>query len=167
MKIEWINPRLREDRTCESAKRNLFLLLILSSLFLILSCQNKTGPTVEIITQSQKSIQIAVEIADTPDTREHGLMYRDSLPENAGMLFIMPDEQIQNFWMKNTKVPLDIIFIFSDWKIGGFVEQTQPYSEANISIDKPTKYVLEVNAGFCKRHGIQPGDKVIYHPVTN
>jgi uncharacterized protein len=154
-------------RNGEAVKRKFIFFLILYSLFLLLSCQNKTGPTVEIITQNQKSVWVTVEIADTPDTEEQGLMYRESLPENAGMLFFMPNEKIQNFWMKNTKVPLDIIFIFSDWKIGGFVEHTQPYSEANISIDKPTKYVLEVNAGFCKKHGIQPGDKIIYHPITN
>lgn len=149
----------------KSLKRNLFLLLILCSLFLLTSCQNKTGPNVEIITQNQKHIKVTVEVADTPSSQEQGLMYRKSLPENAGMLFLMPNEEVQTFWMKNTIVPLDIIFIFSDWKIAGYAENTKPYSEENISIGKPTKYVLEVNAGFCKKHDIQPGDKIIYHPA--
>lgn len=141
----------------------LILSFILYSLFFLISCNNKIGPSVEIISQNQKPITISVEVADTDAARERGLMYRESLPENAGMLFLMPNEEVQNFWMKNTIVPLDIIFIFSDWKIGGFVENTKPYSEDNVSINKPTKYVLEVNAGFCKKHGLQPGDAVIYH----
>ena len=139
--------------------------LILTTLLFLISCNNKPGASIEIIPQNQKHIQVSVEVADTPESQEQGLMYRKSLPENAGMLFLMPHEQVQVFWMKNTIVPLDIIFIYSDWKIAGYAENTKPYSEENISIDKPTKYVLEVNAGFCKRHGIQPGDKIIYHPA--
>lgn len=145
-------------------KLKLYFLIPLT-LSLFISCNSKTGPNVEIIPQNQKPIRVTVEVADTPDTQEQGLMYRKSLPENAGMLFLMPHEQVQVFWMKNTIIPLDIIFIYSDWKIAGIAENTKPYSEENISIDKPTKYVLEVNAGFCKKHAIQPGDKIIYHPT--
>ena len=141
------------------------LLIFLFPLFLALvSCNNKTGPTVEITPQGKTAIQISVEVEDTPVGREQGLMHRESLADNAGMLFIMPTEENQIFWMKDTKIPLDIIFIFSDWKIAGIAENTKPFSEDRITVEKPTKYVLEVNAGFCKKHGIQPGDTVIYHP---
>jgi len=143
----------------------LILIFVFLPLGLMISCNKKTNPSVEILTEKKILIRITVEVADTFSVRQQGLMYRDSLGENAGMLFIMPSEQIQNFWMKNTKIPLDIIFIFSDWKIAGIIENTKPYSEENVSIDKPTRFVLEVNAGFCKKHGIQAGDKVIYHPI--
>jgi uncharacterized membrane protein (UPF0127 family) len=143
----------------------IIFLLLFSLCNLFISCNKKSVHSIDIIPQNGKPIPIAIEVEDTPQGREQGLMYRESLDENAGMLFIMPNEQIQTFWMKDTKISLDIIFIFSDWKIAGYAENTQPFSRDQIAIDKPTKYVLEVNAGFCKKHGIQPGDKIIYHPL--
>ena len=149
-------------------KKKIVFFSLLSSLLpllFLISCNKNSHPYVEIITQNNKTIKVNVEIADTPGTREQGLMYRDSLPEDSGMLFFMPEEKEQIFWMKDTRIPLDIIFIFSDWKIAGIAENTKTYSTDPITINKPSKYVLEVNAGFCKKYGIQSGDKIVYHPV--
>lgn len=102
-------------------------------------------------------------IADTPDEREVGLMHRDSLPENEGMLFLLDDEEVVGFWMKDTLIPLDIIFIDKDWKIVNIRHSAQPCTaepcESYFS-DSPVRYVLEVNAGFTQRYGISEGASV-------
>jgi len=120
-------------------------------------------PHVILINQNGQKIKVFVEIVDTPDSRAHGLMDRDYLGKNNGMLFLMDEEEVQSFWMKNTRIPLDMIFIFSDWKIAGIIENTTPYSLEPRSIEMPSKYVLEVNGGFCQQHNIKAGDKVIFN----
>ena len=139
------------------------LLIIMSSLFL--SCSDENQSYVTITPVKGSTVRVYVEVADTPALRQQGLMYRDSLGKNNGMIFIMPDEKIQSFWMKDTRIPLDIIFIGSDWKIVGFAENTKPFSLDNITVPYVSKYVLEVNGGFCKKHGIQSGDKLVFHPA--
>ncbi len=103
---------------------------------------------------------VQVEIADTPDTRARGLMYRRDLPADAGMLFIFTTESQQQFWMKNTPLPLDMIFIDKGRRIVGIVPETRPFTTNPLGVDAPSQYVLEVNGGFCARHGIQAGDIV-------
>jgi len=104
--------------------------------------------------------QIDIEIADNDHTRSQGLMYRASLPNNAGMLFIFENEQKQSFWMKNTYIPLDIIFVNSTMEIVSISENCQPFAEWSIASEKPALYVVEVNAGFCYKNGIGVGDRI-------
>ena len=89
-----------------------------------------------------------------------GLMYRQNLPENAGMLFIFTNEEPRSFWMKNTYISLDIIYINSKKEIVSIQKYTQPRSTYSIPSEKPAMYVLEVNAGFTDKYGIHPGDKI-------
>ena len=103
-----------------------------------------------------------MEVADTIQKRLRGLMFRKHLEENSGMLFIMSEERIHYFYMKNTYIPLDIIFINGNKKIVGIASNTIPLNEDNIFVNSPSKYVLEINAHFCKRHGIKKGDEVIF-----
>jgi uncharacterized membrane protein (UPF0127 family) len=103
---------------------------------------------------------IDIEIADNDAKRTQGLMYRDSMAENRGMLFIFPDEDERSFWMKNTIMPLDIIYVNAKHQIITTQKNTIPYSEDSVPSDGPAKYVIEVNAGFCDRHSIKPGDHV-------
>jgi uncharacterized membrane protein (UPF0127 family) len=98
-----------------------------------------------------------IEIADTPSELASGLMYRDSLALNQGMLFLMPRNEIQSFWMKNTYLPLDIVFIGIDSTVVSISENTVPFSEERIVSTSPAAYVLELNAGAAKRCGIAPG----------
>jgi uncharacterized protein len=106
--------------------------------------------------------KIDIEIADEEAERMQGLMYRDSMPEMSGMLFTFTVEEPLNFWMKNTRISLDIIYISAEHKIVSIARNTKPYSLDQIPSNKPALYVVEVNAGFTKRHRIKEGDLVIF-----
>jgi uncharacterized membrane protein (UPF0127 family) len=101
---------------------------------------------------------VRVEIADNSASRELGLMYRKHLDEDAGMIFVFKEPQHLSFWMKNTEIPLDMIFAAPDGRIVGLVENAHPFSEQNLAVEGDSQYVLEVNGGFCKRHEIKAGD---------
>jgi uncharacterized membrane protein (UPF0127 family) len=106
----------------------------------------------------------AVELAVTPDEQAKGLMFRRELPEGQGMLFDFHREQPATFWMKNTYVSLDMIFIRADGRILRIAEHTVPLSEALVPSGGPVRAVLEVVAGTAKKLGIAPGDRVA-HPI--
>lgn len=106
--------------------------------------------------------KIDIEIADDNLQRELGLMMRRGMAENQGMLFIFPVEMIQSFWMKNTIMPLDIIFVNSQMEIVKIHKNTTPYSEQTYPSGKPSIYVVEVIAGYTDKLGIKEGDKIVY-----
>jgi uncharacterized protein len=108
----------------------------------------------------RKITKIDVEIADNPYEWERGLMYRHSMPEAAGMLFIFPGPQLLSFWMRNTYIPLDIIFADGSMRIVTMYKNTQSLSEKRLSSNVAVKYAVEVNAGFCDRYGIKKGDHI-------
>jgi uncharacterized membrane protein (UPF0127 family) len=101
-----------------------------------------------------------VEMAITPEEKERGLMFRRELPEGRGMLFDFQTDQNVAFWMKNTYIPLDMLFIRGDGSILRIAENTQPLSERNIPSGGPVRAVLEVIGGTAKKLGIAPGDRV-------
>jgi len=103
---------------------------------------------------------VHVELAVTPGQRSFGLMYREHLNEDAGMLFIFPTVDQLKFWMKHTEIPLDMIFADPAGVVVGIVANATPYSEKPVGPDAPALYVLEVNGGFCARHGVRAGDKM-------
>lgn len=98
---------------------------------------------------------IDAELAENDDERARGLMHRDKMEMNQGMLFIFPYEIIQSFWMRNTILPLDIIFVNADREIVTIHKHTTPYAETSYRSTAPAKYVVEVNAGFTDRYGIR------------
>ena len=104
--------------------------------------------------------QIDVEIAETDEKRHLGLMYRMKLEENQGMLFIFQDEEEQGFYMKNTMISLDIIFVNSKKQIIKIHKNTTPYSSKTLPSVKPALYVVEVIAGFTDKYGIKEGDQI-------
>ncbi len=101
---------------------------------------------------------IDVEIADTDYERTRGLMYRHSLPRHAGMLFVFERPEPRSFWMRNTYIPLDIIFADEKGRIITIHKKTEPLSYAPIATRRAAKYVVEVNAGFTDEHDIHVGD---------
>ena len=105
---------------------------------------------------------IEIEVADDDAEREQGLMYRDTMAENAGMLFMMEAEEPQSFWMKNTILPLDILFADSDHRIVSIHKNCKPYSLDQIESIKPALNVVEVNAGYTGKYGIKVGDKISF-----
>ena len=121
--------------------------------------------TVEITTRSGVQV-FSVEIADTEAAREKGLMFRKSLPPGQGMLFDFHREAPVGFWMKNTYIPLDMIFIRSNGRIANIAENAKPRSETVIPSDGPVLAVLEVAGGTARKLGIVAGDRVanpIFH----
>ena len=101
-----------------------------------------------------------VEMAITPEEKERGLMFRRELPEGQGMLFDFQFDQNVAFWMKNTYIPLDMLFIRGDGRILRIAENTEPLSERNIPSGGPVRAVLEVIGGTAKKLGIAAGDRV-------
>jgi uncharacterized protein len=106
------------------------------------------------------SVSVRIEIAETPEQRQRGLMFRRQLDPDAGMLFLFEQPQHNTFWMRNTYLPLDLIFITPDWKILGIVENATPQTDDPRSVPGDSQYVLEVNAGFSRAHQLAPGTKV-------
>jgi uncharacterized membrane protein (UPF0127 family) len=102
----------------------------------------------------------AVETASTPEEQSKGLMFRRQLPEGQGMLFDFHQEQPTSFWMKNTYIPLDMIFIRGDGRILRIAENTVPLSETLVPSGGPVRAVLEVIGGTARKLGIAPGDRV-------
>ena len=105
---------------------------------------------------------VTIEVATSDQERALGLMFRRSLPENAGMLFLYDRPQPAAMWMKNTLIPLDMVFIAADSTVHRIESNTEPFSAALISSEGPVVGVLELNAGEAGKIGLKRGDKVIY-----
>jgi len=138
--------------------RNLFLPLISVAFAAgVAACAARaTGPSVEL-----KGQRFDVEIADTEATRERGLMFRDSMPANHGMLFLFDDLAERTFWMKNCRMPLDILYFDEKYKLVN-AQQSVPACRSDpcpvYPSEGPSKYVLELNAGTADKLGVKPGD---------
>ncbi|MGE5799816.1 MAG: DUF192 domain-containing protein [Syntrophaceae bacterium] len=105
---------------------------------------------------------LRVEVVDTLEKQERGLMFRQSLPENEGMLFVYREPQELAFWMRNTFIPLDIVFVGADGIILN-IHQARPLDESVLYRSAGSaKYVIETNQGWFSRHGIRPGDRVTF-----
>ena len=116
-------------------------------------------PTISIVTPWGEAT-VTVEIVTTRAEIERGLMYRDHLPYDAGMLFVMGSDAVWAFWMRNTFIPLDMIFITHNWTVAGVIPNAEPCTETLQSIHKPSSYVLETNGGWAAAHQITAGAKV-------
>ena len=119
------------------------------------------GPVepLEIVT-SRGPVRFMVEMADTDHEREQGLMWRGALGTDRGMIFDFGDEAKRAFWMRNTYVPLDMIFIRADGTIDSIAQDAAPLSDTPIPSAGPVRAVLEINGGFAEKLGIMPGDRV-------
>lgn len=103
--------------------------------------------------------KIDYELADEEWEIRQGLMYRIEMGENEGMVFKMPTEKKQSFWMKNTSIPLDIIYLNANKEIVSIQKYTSPHSEQQLPSESPAQYVVEVNAGFSDTYNLKKGDK--------
>jgi uncharacterized protein len=141
-------------------KRILLLLLILFAGPAIAQPQ-PTLPQSPLVILTEKGPQrFTVELADTDASRARGMMFRTSMAPDAGMLFDFHREQMASFWMSNTLIPLDMIFIKADGTILNIHQRAIPRDETGINSAGPVRGVLEVNGGTVARLGIKPGDKV-------
>ena len=110
--------------------------------------------------------RIRVELAMKGNERERGLMYRESLDDDEGMLFLFEKQQPLSFWMKNTYIPLDMFFIDEHLAIAGIVENAEPLTTSSRRVEKPSRYVLELKGGAARKLGIQSGTTVSFEGVA-
>jgi uncharacterized membrane protein (UPF0127 family) len=110
-------------------------------------------------------VPVTVEVVTTPAQQAMGLMYRKELAASAGMLFVFPNAVEHPFWMKNTILPLDMIFLGDDRKVVGIVKDAVPFTTTPRTVGVPSRYVLEVNAGFSDKHGVKSGDQATFENV--
>ncbi|WP_160716060.1 DUF192 domain-containing protein [Chitinophaga solisilvae] len=124
----------------------------------------KKDGTLDFLSKNQADTirKIDIQVAQTDQQREDGLMYRRSMTDEQGMLFIFPDMEERSFWMKNTYISLDIIYIDDKMEIVSIQKYATPLSEEGLPSFKKAKYVLEVNGGFCDKYHIAYGDKVFF-----
>ncbi len=142
-------------------KKYIFLFF---SLLVLTSCTSHTTQELTIQT-SKENIIISIELADSEQEREKGLMFRKSLEEKSGMLFVFDQEQVASFWMKNTLIPLDILFINNQKKIVAIERNVPPCQKDSCplySASEKVKYLLELNSGFADMYNVQVGDSIYY-----
>lgn len=127
--------------------------------------EDPSGPpklrTGKVTFANGKGETVSVELAEQEKHRERGLMYRRSMADNAGMLFLFEEKTDHTFWMHNTCIPLDMLFLDDDGLIVGIEENTATLSDNTFSVGCASKYVLEVNAGFTRAHGVMAGQRVV------
>ena len=154
--------------------------VLLLAILVAVSCKNepkkviKTEPIVfkkegelSIYKQATDSLitTFEIEIADSDYETETGLMYRQGMDKNHGMLFIFPEVAMHSFYMKNTAFPLDILFITEEFKIASLQENASPFDERGLSSKIPVKYVLEINAGMIEELSVQVGDSITFKKI--
>lgn len=118
------------------------------------------APRVVLSPAGREPVSVRVEVVQKPEDRQRGLMHRRQLAPDAGMLFLFERAQQLTFWMRNTYLPLDMFFITSEMTVLGVVENAEPLTDDKRSVPGLSRYVLETNAGFARRHGIGPGTPV-------
>jgi uncharacterized membrane protein (UPF0127 family) len=153
--------------------RRYVLNLLLIALFLLPAAPGRAleGPLSKIepltVATGTDAVMFTVEIADTDELRSRGLMFRQRLPEDRGMLFDFGEPRPVSMWMKNTYISLDMLFIREDGTIAYIAENTVPKSLDTIGISEPVLAVLELAAGTSRKHGIRAGDTVYHRLFRN
>lgn len=145
------------------------LLLLLACPRLPADAAPRHGPDAGGLPRSHLDVELAngtshgldVELALTDADRERGLMFRKALPEGTGMLFVFPAAGPHTFWMKNTLIPLDMIFAADDGAILGCVANAEPLTLTGRHVEGASKYVLEVPGGWCAEHGVAAGARLV------
>jgi uncharacterized membrane protein (UPF0127 family) len=117
-------------------------------------------PVVHVGFPGASGVSVEAELVSSDHDTMRGLMYRRSMPEDRGMLFHLRGREDHQFWMHNTCIPLDLLYIDDDGLLVGIAENAPTLSDDTVSVGCPSRYVLEVNAGWTRRHGVKAGQKV-------
>jgi len=149
-------------KTCFKNLTSALFLLVFSSLAY---GEEKAVDGVLTIQTQTEDVSLTVELAQTPEARSNGLMYRKNLSKGHGMLFDFKTAREVHFWMKNTFIPLDMYFIRSNGDIAYIHPNARPHDETIISSPEPVRWVLEVAAGSLSEFRIEEGDKVVYKAI--
>jgi uncharacterized membrane protein (UPF0127 family) len=130
--------------------------IALTALLLLTGCNQKPAGDLATVNMQLGNKNFTLEVADQTDSRTYGLMRRDSMPEDHGMIFVFKDEEKLGFWMKNTRIPLDIIYINAAGQVVS-VKQMKPYDLSTVPSDGPAKYAIELNKGAAEAAGVKAG----------
>lgn len=139
-----------------------------AAVFLLLAVcanQEKPAPGRVVFATAQGPVAVVVEVADTPAARQAGLQRRKALPAMQGMVFVFPRSAHQSFWMKDTWIPLDMIFVDAGLRVVGVVHDAAPMTLDSRSVAGASQYVIEVNGGFARDHGIEAGTQIAFERV--
>jgi len=124
----------------------------------------KSDDTIPVVIQTDRGpVTFRAEVVDSPAGRQRGLMFREHLPELTGMLFLFPDESQRSFWMRNTLIPLDIIFVTSEKRILGIVENATPKTDTPRKVQGRSQYVLELIGGSASRYRLTAGQTLEFY----
>jgi uncharacterized membrane protein (UPF0127 family) len=118
-----------------------------------------------VVNTGERELTFHVELARTPESRERGLMFREHMAADAGMLFLFDQPSLQTFWMKNTLIPLDMIFLSPDREIVGIVQNAEPLTLTGRGVNEPSQFVLEINGGLAAQLGIRTGQRMQFRGV--
>lgn len=161
-------------------KRTILTLIIISMLFSFTSCKEDKKVVTPIKIEFKKEGELSlfhsktdslitsfdIEIADTDYETQTGLMHRHTMEENRGMLFIFPDMRVRSFYMKNTYIPLDIIYLDKENVIVSIQKNAKPLDETSLPSGIPAQFVLEINAGLSEKWLIKIGDKMTFNKTS-
>ncbi len=155
------------------------LFIVSLSCFILIGCNNKSKEVKPVEVNFKKEgelklykaqsdsliIKLDIEIADTDYEIETGLMYRSSMQDDRGMLFVFPTMRQRYFYMRNTKFPIDLIYLDNNNIIVSFQENAKPFDETSLPSEVPAQYVLEVNAGLAEKWLLEIGDRMVYTTI--
>jgi uncharacterized membrane protein (UPF0127 family) len=122
---------------------------------------------IDIQTAEGKTLAYDMELAITPEQREYGLMFRRSIDDNQGMIFLWDKNRPVSMWMKNTYIPLDMLYVRSDGVIEKIITNAEPFNLTPLSSDQPVKAVIELKGGAVTQQGLKTGDKVLYSAFSS
>ena len=120
---------------------------------------------VHIQVDGDRWLTVRAELATTAESQRRGLMFRESLAEDEGMLFIFHREDIRSFWMKNTLIPLDMVFIDGAGTVVGIVHEAEPLTLDSRTVERPSRYVLELQGGWARAFGLHEGSRIRFDGV--
>jgi uncharacterized membrane protein (UPF0127 family) len=161
--------RLGAPLVRRSGRRNVAprVLVLSLALFLPACKRDQAAPAADygLVHMQVGNQPFTLELAATDKTRQHGLMHRQSLPERRGMLFVFSDEQPRSFWMRNTLIPLDIVYLDKNGKVVS-ISQMKPLDETGVHSAGPAKYAIEMNEGAAAKAGVKVGDVLDIPPAA-
>lgn len=159
--------------------KKLLACIILACGFFLITCGDKKSDkkvikqevsftkegTLSLFKKDSLLVKLDIEIADNEYETQTGLMYRKTMQDDRGMLFIFPSSEQRFFYMKNTEFSIDIIYLGEDNKIVSIQKNAEPFNENSLPSDGPAKYVLEVNAGLSDKWGLEAGDLMVFEKL--
>jgi len=145
--------------------RFIVALVLALGVLLVAGCEEQSPAGLSVVKMNIGNRQFVLEVARTPAEQEAGLMKRDSMPKDHGMIFVFPNDEVRKFWMKNTRFPLDILFVGAKGRVVS-ISQMKAYDLNETSSGEPARYAIELNEGAADDAGVKAGDVLEIPPAA-